>query len=91
MSTPAALARLQAFEITLPGFNGGTDATDDRVLWVSAPSAADVHAAAAGPGVSIYPLPEGVDPLNAGIDYILPQDRGALVAAVGQAIERASV
>lgn len=40
----------RCFEITAQGFDGDTDETDDRVLWVAAQSASQVKAVISGLG-----------------------------------------
>lgn len=63
------------FEITAPGFYGGTDETNDRVIWVEAPSKEAVQSAIDGLGCTLW---GGLDCLGLskgnGIDYVLPDD-----------------
>jgi hypothetical protein len=41
------------YEVELPGFDGGTDATDHLIKWVRASSRADVVAQYPGSGISL--------------------------------------
>lgn len=41
-------------EITAAGFNGGTDATDDRVLWVEADNLEQIEQVVAGLGAQVH-------------------------------------
>ena len=64
-------------EITAAGFNGGTDATDDRVLWVEADSLEQIEQAVAGLGAQVH----GDPACEAGeIEFHLPTDHEALRA-----------
>lgn len=67
------------FEVTAFGFDGATDETDDRVLWVSAPSIEVVQAVVAGMGTKVCELlskPTLDDMVD--VDFHLPQDTVAL-------------
>jgi hypothetical protein len=62
---------MQAFEITASGFDGGTDETDDRVLWVMAPTQEEVTLAIEDLDASCVPIPH-IQAQDA--DYTLPGD-----------------
>lgn len=65
------------YEVTAAGFNGGTDATDDRVLWVEADSLEQIEQAVAGLGAQVH----GDPACEAGeIEFHLPTDHEALRA-----------
>lgn len=65
------------YEIIAVGFYGGTDETDDRILWVSAPDEITLYNAVEGmPHKGVSDLPDDAD----GIDYVLPEDTDALRA-----------
>lgn len=65
-------ATMIAFEVTAPGFNGGTDATDDRVFWLLATSLDEVLIAIDGTGATFH---GSIDIVRDGdIDFRLPQD-----------------
>lgn len=67
---------LKTYEITGHGFDGGSDATDDRVFWVKAANRDDVVQAIAGTKAAIHGV---IDP-QADIDFHLPADAGRLKA-----------
>lgn len=54
---------LKIYEVTLPGFDGSTDATDDRIRWVAAPSIDVVEERY--PNHPIQSLPPGTPPADA--------------------------
>lgn len=65
----AEQAQRRVFEVTLPGFYGGTDDTDDRILWVMAPNEAAVR--------EHLPHDAVVDAMNTApphedVDFVLP-------------------
>ncbi|QYW06430.1 hypothetical protein uan_018 [Pseudomonas phage UAntarctica] len=60
------------FEITGAGFDGGTDETDERVLWVTADTEAQVQEAVTATGASYTSL--GLILSSVDIDYTLPAD-----------------
>lgn len=69
------------YEVTLPGFDGGSDATDDCVLWVESPDE----------GLIIANLPAGsrvermeVAPPASDVDHVLPVDATKLREHVAQ-------
>lgn len=67
------------FEVTCFGFDGGSDETDDRVLWVTAPSIEVVQAAVEGLGASVLHLGVDPDPDEVDqVDFSLPKDTVAL-------------
>ena len=71
------------FEVTAFGFDGGTDETDDRVLWVSAPSIEVVQAAVEGLGAQVSQLGYAPDPHQEEmdeVDFCLPESTEALKA-----------
>lgn len=70
------------FEVTLPGFDGATDETDDRVLWVSAPSSDAVRETVKGLGAQVE-LGLVVPPSD--IDYVLPLQARELRARIAAA------
>ena len=80
MKSTNAVACL-AFEVTLAGFIGSTDATDDRVLWVTAPSADELAAATEGLDCTVVPLDFAP---QSDIDFELPRDRAALRTRIRQ-------
>jgi hypothetical protein len=68
------------YEIIAVGFDGCTDATDDRILWVSAPDEITLYNAVEGmPHKGVSDLP---DYAADGIDYHLPGDTSALRATL---------
>ncbi len=72
------------FEVTAFGFDGATDETDDRVLWVTAPSIEEVQAAIEGLGAKVIHL--GYDPDQDEmdeVDFSLPEDTAALQEKCG--------
>lgn len=70
----------KAFEITLAGFNGGTDATDDRVVWVLAPSEAVVREALGDTDCCVEAMTGFASEGDA--DFVLPAQAEALKAHV---------
>ncbi|WP_201486216.1 hypothetical protein [Pseudomonas sp. OF001] len=52
----AELIGISHWEITAYGFDGGTDETDDRIIWVTAESEAQVQDAIAGTDADYTPL-----------------------------------
>lgn len=67
---------LPSFEVTAAGFDGSTDATDDRVIWVKATDADAVARAVEGTGAGFHRIING----DTDIDYVLPQDELSLRA-----------
>jgi hypothetical protein len=63
------------FEITAIGFDGDSDATDDRILWVSVPTRAYLEALLESePYLAVSRLDELVDGQD--LNFVLPaQDR----------------
>jgi hypothetical protein len=64
----------KSFEVTAAGFDGSSDATDDRVFWVQADSAETVLAAIEGTGALFHDIIDG----DSGIDFMLPKDEAQL-------------
>lgn len=60
------------FEIIAAGFNGGTDETDDHILWVEAETEAQVQDAIADTGATYVHLDTCLRSLE--LDYELPSD-----------------
>lgn len=75
---------LKLFELALPGFDGGTDETDDLIVWVSAPDASVVEQLIEGTDTT-FSGEIGTDIEN--VDYALPADANALVERIRQASE----
>jgi len=74
------------YELTLPGFNGGTDETDNLVIWVAAISEEEVLKAATDcsdgfsvEGYSVANIPDDCEP-----DFILPSQAADLRDRVDQ-------
>lgn len=65
---------LLTYEVTAAGFDGATDATDDRVFWIHAGSPKVVQDAIAGTGAVFH----GAIDVHADVDYYLPNDRDKL-------------
>lgn len=62
------------YEITAAGFDGSTDETDDRVLWIAARNEHDVLFAIANTGaVFRCKLPDNMHIHTCEIDYSLPE------------------
>lgn len=60
----------RGYEVTAAGFDGGTDATDDRVFWVAADTEVEVAQAIKGTGATLWGLSN-----TCGIsDFTLPAD-----------------
>lgn len=72
----AKLIGISHWEITAYGFDGGTDETDDRIIWVTAESEAQVQDAIAGTDADYTPLTL-LPPADA-VDFHLPEDADAL-------------
>ena len=68
-----------AYEVLAAGFDGGSDATDDRVFWVTAHSCADVELAIHGTGAEVSGQ---IDTGDLDSDFSLPQDAYGLRAAL---------
>lgn len=60
---------LPMFEVVAVGFNGETDETDDRIIWVRARSAEVLAQAIDGTEATFKPIPVTLDE-----DYLLPRD-----------------
>lgn len=75
---------LKLFELALPGFDGGTDETDDLIVWVSAPDASVVEQIIDGADVT-FSGEIGSDLEN--VDYALPADSYALQERIRKASE----
>lgn len=66
------------FEVTGTGFDGGTDETDNRVVWVKATSYDAVRAVIdKAVYVNLSRLPDGTP--EEGADYVLPWDEDKLI------------
>jgi len=67
--------KMKVYEVTLEGFDGGTDETDHLILWITAPNVKRVFAFLDGQGIkyeTVFPI--GVDLTSGGIDYILTDE-----------------
>ena len=62
--------QLTTFEIVGAGYDGGTDATDDRVIWVQAESVDLIHQAIEGTGAQLSDTIAG----NVDVDFRIPAD-----------------
>lgn len=72
---------MKSFEIVGYGFNGATDATDDRIYWVYAESHDVTRAAIAGTlAAGFHDMPDG----DTSTDFTLPADNEKLRAALLQ-------
>lgn len=60
------------FEVTGSGFDGNSDSTDDRVLWVKAESKAQVEAAVLGLDTEVAELPASLQAVDGDINFRLP-------------------
>jgi hypothetical protein len=83
---------MKIVEVTLKGFDGGTDSTDDKIIWVYAESAEQVTLSTDSVAVYIEQVCT-TDLLTAedfsyeqlddmGVDYYLPRDTGELVKSI---------
>jgi hypothetical protein len=73
---------IEYIEVTARGFNGATDTTDDRVIWLSASSLANVVellAACKAPHLKVERLSSG-NVVGAALDFVLPAQNAELVA-----------
>ena len=72
------------FELTIPGFNGGTDETDHHVLWVVSPDLESVLNLATPHGVAVQELPVGHVDDDDDIDYNLEtlSEQSALITRI---------
>lgn len=66
------MSKLLTFEVTLKGFDGGTDATDDKVLWVRAPDERTVREAYGDQLHTIEKFEDDVHVHPGDIDRVLP-------------------
>lgn len=73
MSASALCPALALYEVLLEGFDGGTDESDDKVLWVAAPSAQMVQDEIKDTGAMFIGEVEGAYLADA--DYVLPGAR----------------
>jgi hypothetical protein len=72
---------MKLFEITLPGFDGSTDATDDKVLWVGCPDETELRLALSGwSNVTICGEITSERNIETLADYILPCDASRFIA-----------
>lgn len=82
----AAKAACGVYEVTLAGFDGGTDATDDRVLWIEAPNEqlilAHLPAGSRVQRMDFAPPAEDVD-------HVLPADAAKLREHVARVVRSA--
>jgi hypothetical protein len=72
------------FEVTLPGFDGDTDATDHLIKWISAPNIIAVHGYLSSVGIGILDctleeaaLPEDIG-TDDGVDLVLDDEGNVL-------------
>jgi hypothetical protein len=78
------MSALSVFEVVLPGFDGSTDETDDKVLWIAAKTLEEVQRlvdplrAEALDGL----IDQEVAELSRNLDYTLPADADALLERV---------
>ena len=62
----------KVYEITLAGFNRGTDITDDQIIWVAAQGEAPVGRLCARMKIKFDSIePTDLDPSDAGIDFVI--------------------
>lgn len=85
-STPAADDPLRLYEVTAVGFDGGSDDTDDHVLWVLAPSAEVVQDAIQDTGATFCGEVSGKTSSDLA-DFKLPAQSMQLASAL---LEKAS-
>ena len=71
------------YEITLPGFNGSTDDTDDHVLWVSAPDDFDMEDLALRHQLTVAEMSLAPEPID--INYVFPEGLVGFEEAVSDA------
>lgn len=69
------------YEVVLAGFDGGTDATDDLILWVDG-TREELDEIVTGSGAAIGEVVKDADPYD--IDYVLPKDAGMLSERIGR-------
>lgn len=72
---------LHNYEIVLPSFDGGTDETDDQILWVLAPDLRAVLAIVAPLGCKADTM--DVVPTS-DVDFTLPAQSNELVARINE-------
>lgn len=65
-------------EVLAFGFNGNTDDTDDRVIWVAAQSKEQIIAAIQGTQAQLGAELPGSFSADDGIDYVLPRENERL-------------
>lgn len=77
----------QVYEITLAGFDGGTDATDHKVIWVQArkDQIKALQALAQGAGATLDPEGFEVEAAACEIDFHYPQDVEQIYARLEEA------
>jgi len=78
------IPEMKLFEVTLPGFDGGTDETDHLVLWVAAPEAYSVQQLIEGTEARFCGEVEGNPPLE-DADLWIPCEAYALVERIREA------
>jgi hypothetical protein len=66
---------MNTYEVTLSGWNGNTDATDNRVKWINAPTLDAVHRLIARLELPLYEEPKAIGPytLGEGVDAVLDE------------------
>lgn len=79
---PAILSPYKTYDVTLKGFDGSTDRTDDLVKWVNSPSLEAVNAFVARLGFPLHGKPsvahEVLVAMGDGVDVIL-NDEGKVI------------
>lgn len=73
---------MRVHEITLAGFDGGTDGTDHLVVWVAGPGEA-AKAAVEGSGATYHGFVAKANEDD--VDFVLPKDAEALAARIREA------
>lgn len=72
---------MNVFEVVLPGFDGSTDETDDRILWIEAADmAADMAAVTRRLPCALI----GRNMAPGAVDYSLPRDAERVTAALSR-------
>ncbi len=76
---------MNVFEVVLPGFDGSTDKTDDRILWVEAADMDTVTAITDRLPCTLI----GRDMASGATDYSLPRDAEILRERISTEFRRA--
>ncbi|WP_005742035.1 hypothetical protein [Pseudomonas amygdali] len=75
---------MKAFEVTLKGYYGGNDMTDDLILWVAAQSQEAIYLAVGGCSIKISDIHQLATVSTDDCEWSIPRDASEVAIAVSE-------